>query len=335
MKPPMNVAWRPNNEEYLAMIPWLRVAVLGCAAALGGGVACGAADFVSPPYKAPCDTVYFGGGKLPPPPDGPSLCAPGLCNYQAQTGCGAGESCAPHIDTKAGTVAPGCRAAGQRARGEPCDDKSTSAAKQCGIGLQCVEGECHTMCCGGDWSACRAGESCIRQGEVKIGDTILSAGVDFCFPVGTCNVLSPDSCKTQGRVCRIADPIGEVACMPPSDLVQGDPCDHEHQCGPLLHCVGSADPGAAAVPFKCRKLCPWGVCGAAGCGAGEGVCVHFNRDPRGVGECTPDFHGKPVFVDGGIVADAGLLFADAGFLPVSDASLPVPDASLPVPDGGP
>jgi hypothetical protein len=298
------------------MIPWIRATLLAGVAALGAGIACGTAGSVSPPDKIPCDRLYYGGGKLPPPPDGSSLCAraPGECNYQSQEGCAAGETCAPHVDTiptaagprAVGTVTPTCRVAGERASGEACDSSSTSAAKQCGRGLQCADGACHRLCCGADWSACDPGESCIRQAEVNIDGTITQVGADLCFPVGTCNVLEPDSCKTEGRICRIADPVGHVACMPPSDLGVGATCDQGHQCGAVLHCVKSDKKNVSG--NTCRQLCPWGICPDKTCGAAD-LCVRFNRDPPGVGECTPStaaLRGLPILVDGGVVDAAGL-----------------------------
>lgn len=292
------------------MMPWPRAVLLALGAALAAGIACGTADSVSPPDKIPCNEIYFGGGLLPFPPDGASLCAPGAakgaCNYQTQDGCAAGQTCAPHVDK--GTVVPTCRPAGERASGEPCDSSSTDAAKQCGVGLQCADRTCHRFCCGGDWSACDPGESCIRQAEVSIDGGLELAGADLCYPVGTCNVLDPEACQSEGRNCRIADPIGHVACMPASDLGLGATCDEAHQCGPVLHCVKSSEKAATGV---CRSLCPWGVCADKTCDGGS-LCVRFNRDPPGVGECTPDWHGEPFLIDGGVVVDAAALFGPTG-----------------------
>ncbi|HEX7671558.1 MAG TPA: hypothetical protein VF395_18320, partial [Polyangiaceae bacterium] len=236
-----------------------RAVLIALAAALGVGVACGTADSVSPPDKIPCNTLYFHGELLPFPPDGASLCAPGAakggCNYQTQTGCKAGETCAPHLDKATGTVSPTCRLAGERANREHCDSSSAKAADQCGVGLQCADGTCHRFCCGGDWSACDPGESCIREAEVSLDGGLEPAGTDLCYPVGTCNVLDPEACKSEGRNCRIADPIGHVACMPASDLGLDATCDEALQCGPGLHCVKSSEKAATGV---CRRLCPWG-----------------------------------------------------------------------------
>ena len=50
-------------------------------------------------------------------------------------------------------------------------------------------------------------------------------------------------------------------------------------------------PALAAGPVpggECRRLCK-AVAGGADpfCQSGEGTCVHYNRDPASVGECTP------------------------------------------------
>ena len=36
----------------------------------------------------------------------------------------------------------------------------------------------------------------------------------------------------------------------------------------------------------CIKLCQFKQCGDPTCTADEGSCVHFPRDPEGVGECS-------------------------------------------------
>jgi hypothetical protein len=309
------------------MIAWIRAALLAGGAAVSASVGCSGAEVFSPIPKIRCKTVYYAGDKLPAPPDGATLCPPGICNYQTQQGCSVGETCAPHFETnvnsKTQTVVPACRLAGERAKGEPCDDTSPKAAQQCGPGLLCAEKTCHRPCCGRDWSACDPGESCIHQANIVVGNVTEYTGADLCFPVGTCNVLDLEACKAQGQVCRIADPVADVACMPPSSLVAGDKCDNDNPCGAGLHCVEdvSAEPkdppvtGAmcsATRPCTCRRLCPWGDCNNNTCSINEGVCLHFNRDPLGVGECTPNWHGPPITVDGGVVVDAGGLFRSLG-----------------------
>jgi hypothetical protein len=217
--------------------------------------------------------VLDGGGVPAVPPDGEELCASGECNYQSQSGCTAGQTCRPEL--AGGAVAPSCVAAGAGQLGETCNEWG-----DCGRGLFCAEGECRKLCCGGDWTACPNGQSCIRQLLVRDPSTnvTLDADVDLCFPVGTCDVLDPGSCAGEsGRTCQIVDPVGNVACSPLGTALDGDACGPENPCGAQLSCVGE----------KCRKLCR-AVESASdpGCATDE-VCVHYLRDPPNVGECTP------------------------------------------------
>jgi hypothetical protein len=218
--------------------------------------------------------VLDGGGIPAVPPDGGALCAMGACNYQTQQGCAAQQSCLPALES--GSVAPKCQAAGPRARGEAC-----TGWNDCAEGLFCAEGVCRKMCCGGDWSACPSGESCIRQLLVRnpANMALLPAGVDLCFPVGGCDVLDPSSCgETSNQSCQIVDPAGNVACAPSGSAAIGQPCNADRACVAGASCVGKT----------CRRLCA-AVAGSTEprCPSGEGACVHFVRDPPGVGECSP------------------------------------------------
>jgi hypothetical protein len=244
--------------------------------------------------------LYWGGGAIPLPPNGAALCAPkvtaAVCNYQTQSGCSGGQSCSPHFDNlDKTTVVPWCRDPGSVQRGQPCDDKH-----QCDKGLVCAEGACRQLCCGEDWSACPQGESCFHHLEMTAGGGAppVDAGADLCFPVNDCDVFDPKACSDVGKICRIVDPTGAVACAPPSNLKIGDPCDHEHQCGQGMICAGEDSTGQ----LHCRHLCRWTFCGEPSCTKDEGVCVHFNRDPTNVGECTPDFRDGPIISDGGVLS---------------------------------
>jgi hypothetical protein len=278
---------------------WLALTFTG--AALATGPSCGTAETSTTSTPPPgCAPIYYGGGTLPTPPDGASLCADGVCNYQTQAGCAANETCSLEIDQAKGTVAPGCRPAGSLAKGSPCDAKATTTAGRCAPGLYCSTTGCRKFCCGGDWSACDPGESCIRQLVVELGDASIPAEADLCLPVNDCDPLDPKACASEGRVCRIADPIGNVACMPPSNLGVGDPCDEAHQCGATLHCSKESE----TAPGHCHHLCSFGACVNNTCGD-EGTCVHFNRNPDGIGECVPGWSGPGTAVDGGVPVDAG------------------------------
>jgi hypothetical protein len=285
------------------MTLWARAAVLGVVAAVMGGAACGATGSVTS-SELQCG-VYLGGGVIPAAPDGASLCPAGPCNFQTQEGCGTGANCVPHYDAAQDAVVPACLTAGARARGETCDNITTICAR----GLLCVEGQCAKDCCGGDWTACPAGESCIRQAvALRNGKGVLISydeGLGYCARVNNCDVLDATSCagNTARPVCRIADPLANVACMPPSDKKVGDPCDRASQCGPVMTCAATVPTATTPTSFTCRHLCRWGTChGKPACGPDEGTCVHFNRDPLGVGECTPNWQGPAVSVDGGFLA---------------------------------
>ncbi len=222
---------------------------------------------------APMTVILDGGGVIPDPPNGESACPAGACNYQTQSGCAdPTPACRPN-PVGAG-LTPGCWSAGTAVSGEPCP----GGWPDCVRGTICVLGACRTLCCGGDWSACPSGESCIRQLDVPVADAAVSSGADLCFPVGTCDVLDPASCTEPGRACQIVDPTGSVACAPAGSGDVGAECGTAAPCSAGQSCVGGA----------CRRLCR-AVAGGGepSCPASEGICVHFNRDPTGVGECTP------------------------------------------------
>jgi hypothetical protein len=309
---------------------WLQAAVIATlTATLGGAVSCGAADSVTEPVLHKQCAFYYGGGGVAEAPDGASACAAGVCNYQTQD-CAAGKTCAPHVDATTSTIVPVCRAAGTAKKGEPCDDtlQPPDPRKQCGPRLLCAEGACRNVCCGGDWRACDPGEGCFHQANMLVGtkpnqETVYTTA-DLCFPVGTCDVLDPKACSDVKQTCRIVDSRPSVACTPSTTLQLGDPCSKANQCGAGQICVGSGDQavnGGSVTEGTCRRLCRWACDGQPACGDGEGVCVHFDRDPAGVGECTPNFHGKPIIVDGGVLPS--FFPTDGGTRPASDARPPV------------
>ncbi len=205
------------------------------------------------------------------PPDGAALCPAGVCNYQTGQGCAAGtQSCVP-LPSSPGNVAPACEQAGATASGGTC-----SQWTDCASGMVCAAGACHELCCGGDWSACPSGEHCIRPLEIQSmpDAAVVQSGASLCFPVNTCDALVPSSCTETGTSCQIADPTGATACLPEESGVAGQPCP----------CKG----GYVCVKNGCRRLCKaMSGGGEPSCPLAEGVCVHFVRDPAGVGECTP------------------------------------------------
>ncbi len=230
--------------------------------------------------------ILDGGGEIPDAPDGVKACMTGACNYQAQD-CPSGESCLPTDTPPAtGDWPPKCFSPGTKATGESC-----TAWNDCvkgdfclGIGAAAdggiVPGTCRQLCCGGDWAACGSGTSCIQQVYLVPpgGGAAVYAKADVCAPVGGCDPLAPTSCTEAGHTCQIVDPIGDVACMPEGTGTAGQ------ACSPSAPCKG----GFACVKDVCRRLCRAVEGGGEpSCKSGEGICVHFNRDPAGVGECTP------------------------------------------------
>jgi hypothetical protein len=215
--------------------------------------------------------VLDAGGEIPAPPNGEGLCPPGVCNFQSQEGCPFPQACWPYVDD-AGTVFAACADAGTRTSGQACSEWA-----DCARGYACVEEACRRFCCGGDWSACDTDEGCIRQLSLLVGDAAINSGVELCYPVDTCDVLDLSACAFEpGMTCQIVDPRGKTACLPAGSAQLGEPCSTVRVCGAGLSCVGGT----------CRRLCRAVVGGEPSCPADEGICVHFSRDPEGVGECT-------------------------------------------------
>jgi len=262
------------------------VASLATLGACGGGSEDKAATGGAGGGAGNPNVILDGGGSIPDAPPGATLCQKGECNYQTQD-CAGGSTCLP-TDTPppSGDWPPKCMAAGTKKPGEAC-----SAWNDCEKGAFCVgiggaadggvtPGTCRQLCCGGDWSACAAGSSCIQQVMLVRpgGGEPAYANADVCAPVGGCDVLDPKSCADKpGKSCQIVDPTGNVACMPAGTAGPGDACSPKKPC----------KAGFACVDDECRRLCK-AVAGGAEpyCPEPEGTCVHYNRDPAGVGECT-------------------------------------------------
>jgi len=262
----------------------MRRAVGGWALLLAGvflvAVGCGApetADVGVPGDSCP-RIVENGGDVIPDPPDGVAACPPGDCNYQSQEGCSDDTTCQPTRVAGTTDLVPSCVPAGTRGTGDTCD-----ATNPCVRGHFCAQGYCRKLCCGQDWSACDEGESCFRSLSLRLDNDVVDSGAWLCFPINTCDVLTSATCDPQGYDCKVVDPRGLEACIPPSPEQLGEPCSSANACARGLTCVG--DPGEA----RCRRLCRAEECGEPSCPEEEGVCVHFNRNPPLVGECTPGF----------------------------------------------
>jgi hypothetical protein len=242
--------------------------------------ACGTADSANEgqPVKQCGKVVVDGGGGIVRPSDGSLApeCGAGACNFQSRAGCDTTQSCIPFISGD--SVAAACTNPGTGAVGDACVGPET-----CGVGTTCAAGHCRKLCCAADWTACDDGESCFTQVEAQLSTGNVPTGAWVCFPVGTCSVLDPKGCDDVGQDCKIVDSRGSEACMPKTGGALGESCgaSQNRLCGRGLTCVG--EPGAET----CRRLCRAETCGDPSCPAAEGACVHFDRDPPDVGECTP------------------------------------------------
>jgi hypothetical protein len=256
------------------------VLALGIAAACGGGSDDDSSGNGGADGGGGSGGVLDGGGTIPDAPTGENFCAPGACNYQAQD-CPSGQSCLP-TDTPATGAdwAPKCFPAGTKAAGEACTQWSECAAGHFCAGVSTGSpGTCRQLCCGGDWSACPAGQSCYQELFLLppgASDPVY-ANADLCAPVNDCDVFDASSCAS-GKACHIVDPTGNVACVTAGTAELGEDCSASERCVAGFACVGGA----------CRRLCnasPGG--GEPSCPPAEGICVHFVRNPPNVGECTP------------------------------------------------
>ena len=236
--------------------------------------ACGSAESTTTAPTEPTCPKLVTDTTLPveAPPNGADACAAGDCNYQTQAGCPTAQACRPQFNATDPEVQPGCEASGTAESGDAC-----AAQTDCARGLYCALGACHKLCCGADWTACDAGESCIRSVDVRAGGQVIAAGASLCFPINTCDPLDSNSCADEPtRECKIVDPTGAVACAPRSSAGLGDACAPPDVCKQGLSCVGG----------YCIALCRFEECGDPSCTADQGSCVHYLRDPEGVGECT-------------------------------------------------
>jgi hypothetical protein len=259
----------------VALARFFRIGV-SCLACGALAAACGTASSTTtdtPPASCPeliNDTLI----PAATAPDGASACPTGACNYQTQEGCSDTQACRPSFNATDPGVNPGCDMAGSGKSGDDC-----TTQQQCARGYYCAtsrDQKCHKLCCGHDWTACDAGESCIVDVNVDAGKKPTSAGVGLCFPVNDCDPLDPFHCADTTRECKIVDPVGNVACESKSSAKAGAPCAPPTVCAGGLSCVGGV----------CIPLCRFTQCGDPACPDDATRCIHFARDPDGVGECT-------------------------------------------------
>jgi hypothetical protein len=232
-------------------------------------------EFDAGPPDGGVVVILDGGGAPATPPDGASLCPTGICNYQTGAGCPASTpACIPA--TSNGSITPACSpTSGTGTTGTAC-----TQVGDCAAGYMCADGQCHKLCCGGDWTGCDSpNEHCYKKLDYSDGmGGVQSTGAWLCYPVNNCDPLKPASCTTAGTQCLIVDDTGAAGCLAPGSGGTGDPCP----CQGGFVCVLDKPGGAKS----CHRLCGAVEGGAPPyCQEGEGVCVHHTRDPAGVGEC--------------------------------------------------
>ena len=284
------------------MHTWVRAAAVTVIGAIMGGVACSGTGTATIPRQGMCARHLLRRRARTPHPDGPTSCATGPCNYQTQAGCPAGQTCWPHIDAVKGPVTPTCRAGGSQKKGESV---TTNKAVQPGLLLRGrrLPNDVLRRATG---RHAPPGESCFHQAMAAIGESLVYAGLRPVLPGGHCDVLDRRrAClASEAQVCRRRRPDGRGRLHAAErDLALGAACDRLDQCDAGMICAGLS--GSGPTNGTCRRLCRWAACGAPACGASDGECVHFTRDPDGVGECTPDWQGKPVVSDGGVLYEPG------------------------------
>ncbi|MFC1642805.1 hypothetical protein ACFL5O_08995 [Myxococcota bacterium] len=212
--------------------------------------------------------VLDAGDPAPTPPDGASLCPPGECNFQTQTGCDQGLACVATLSGNKGIAS--CKPPGQTPEGGNCEEQT-----DCAEGLACAGGSCRTLCCGHDWSVCPTGQSCFRGLWLQRDGVQADTGASVCFPVDDCDVFDPDACG-EDRICSIASLRADVACMPTGAVATGKPCRSSNDCAREHVCAEE----------RCVKLCRAEEDAETRPCAGENeVCVHYKTNPPGVGQC--------------------------------------------------
>ncbi len=112
----------------------------------------------------------------------------------------------------------------------------------------------------------------------------IPTGAMLCYPVDTCDALTPSSCTAPGTACLIADPTGATACLPAGAGQAGEHCP----CAGGFACIDEPSMNGSGGGQTCVRLCKAVTGGGVPyCPSNEGICTHYTRDPPGVGECQP------------------------------------------------
>lgn len=143
----------------------------------------------------------------PPPTDSGGGCAKAppsnVCGVYPQCGCGAGQTC--EVDQQALDGSSSCIGAGTGALGSAC----TATAGQCGPGLTCIWGQCHSYC-GSDGSKCTDPNT---NYCVNLTDNSQNPIPNLLICHNDCQLQDPNSCGGAGEGCIYFD-VDKVDCYP-------------------------------------------------------------------------------------------------------------------------
>lgn len=203
------------------------------------------------------------------------MCPPGMCDYDDQTGCMAGEGC--YI----GMMGPQCAPAGMGGDGATCMNiNDCQAGFTCVVATMGMPGECHAMCCTiGSVVDCPSGQSCDTQFVDEMGTPL---GVGFCSAPDTCDALMQTGCA-MGEACYITNlDDGSTRCIAP-DADAGDTgatCMGNQDCTAGNSCL-SLDDG---MTFRCFEYCNAMAGAMSGCPEGQ-MCNRLSMGVPNIGVC--------------------------------------------------
>ncbi|HXN83419.1 MAG TPA: OmpA family protein, partial [Myxococcales bacterium] len=231
-------------------------------------------------------------------------CTPYVCGASACLGnCAADPDCAPGDWCSAGVCSPRLP-----------DGASCAGANQC-TNLNCVDGVCCNVACGGQCEACNVpgntGSCTAVTGAPRTPRAACASNDPLCG--GACDGILAQSCAYPGQAtsCRSASCAGGTATLGAScDGAGNCPALQTQACAPYT-CGANACLGNCVVDRDCAagKFCAGGLCapvlalgatcsGASQCSSGtcvDGVCCNVACDgqcqacdvPGSAGTCSP------------------------------------------------
>jgi len=230
---------------------------------------------------------------LPSPSGGQGACVgqATACDVNAQTGCGAGESCLPLAGEGIGGVAFVCAPGGARAADEACGTQD-----DCGPTLLCDDGACRAACdpaspaCSGG-GLCRdvsmqfglatgalgACDPACGDGTCGFGETCASCADDCggaCDVCGDATCGATESCASCAVDCGLCRTCGNGVCQ------TGETClDCPFDCGACALC-GDDVCALSETCNTCDDDCGScaGTCGDAECSLAENCTTCSTRD---------------------------------------------------------